>query len=177
MQIKSSKLVLAVLALIIAFSPLAQAQKTKKKSATATKAKFKMLESFSQRVMPGRREQQPQTNYYFILVWQSKDTPTTFFWKSENAWMSCSMAYVHKTNNKNSSRFIPDANYITQNITDHVIKKGDTLQIMPVKGGKFPIPKEVDPNTNNVLYYKTMQSNWLSYPVKQINAKPDLVMP
>jgi hypothetical protein len=173
---KKISYLLAVLIIFCSNVNIANAQKSKKKS-NKTKVNFKMLESFSQRTMPGRPEQQPTTNYYFILVWNSTVAPATFFWRGDNGWMSCNMAYVHRTGNKKSSHFMPDNDYTTESITGHEVKKGDTLEIIPVRGGKFPIPKEVDQNATNTLYYKTTKSNWIAYPVKQIKAKQDLVMP
>jgi len=173
---KITSYLLAALIILCGSLNITYAQKNKKKNNT-TAAKFKMLESFSQRTMPGRPEQQPTTNLYFILVWNSNIPPATFFWRGDNGWMSCNMAYVHRTGNQKSSRFMPDKDYITESITSHEVRKGDTLEIMPVRGGKFPIPKEIDQNATNTLFYKTAKSSWLAYPVKQIKAKQDIIMP
>jgi hypothetical protein len=84
---------------------------------------------------------------------------------------------VHKIKQPKKGNTIPDRDYTTEAITNSALKKGDTLEITPLRGGKFPIPAEIPTDATNTLFFKTIKSNWLSYPVKKITAKPDIVLP
>jgi hypothetical protein len=136
---------------------------------------IKMIESYSQRMLPGVRGIAPTTDYHFILVWKSKDAPAIFYWRGDNGLMDCRMTIVHKKKGAKTGQSMEDGDYVAD--ANHPLKKSDTLEITPVKGGKFPIPKEIPADARNTLFFKTVKSNWLSFPVKKIIAKPDIVMP
>ena len=157
-------------------SSTAFAQKTKKKASTP-KQELILVEAFKQRTLPGRPESAPVTSTYIYVRWNGKEAPATFFWKSEDGWMSCNMSFAHKIARKKENKFVPDKDYTTQDITSRDIHKGDTLELVPVHGGKFAIPKVVDMNANNVLYYKTEKGDWKPFAIKNIKTKQDIVMP
>lgn len=139
-------------------------------------AYFKVLEAYSQRTVPGAPGGQAKTAYHFIIIWENAKYPETFFWRGENGWMTCNMVKAHKIRKKDKS--VPAGiDYTTEFAAGDAIHKGDTLQLTPMSGGKFPIPDEIPKNAKNTLYFKTGGSGWLSFPVKNISKKPDIVMP
>ena len=148
---------------------------------TTTKAKsktyLKVVEAYTQRTRPGRPESAPPpTGTHFIIVWEYAKYPETFFWRGEGGWLSCNMLKAHKITNRphNMPRGI---DYRTEFVTGDKIHKGDTLQLSPVTGGKFPIPDEIPKDAKNTLFFKTGGSGWLSFPVENITKKPDIIMP
>ena len=160
---------------VFAFQSLAQSPKATVKSGAKH---IKMLSAFSQRTMPGARGMKPITDYHFILVWKNNDAPGTFVWRGDHTWMTCSLLKVHKANKKNADHTSPAGfSYTLEDVTKHPLKKGDTLEISPLAGGKFAVPKEIPQDSMNVLYFKTVKSEWLSYPVKKITAMQDIVLP
>lgn len=172
------KHIIVVFSLSMSLTSALYAQADKKSSAPKSGARYlKMLESYSQRILPGARGMQPRTETHFILVWKSKDAPATFFWRGANGWMSCNMVKVHKIKPAPKEPNMPEEEYVTEDITRNPIKKGDTLEVTPVQGGKFPIPKEIPISASNTLFFKTIKSNWLSFPVTKITAKPDIALP
>lgn len=148
---------------------------------TAKKAKsktyLKLVEAYTQRTRPGRPESAPPpTGTHFIIVWEYAKYPETFFWRGEGGWLSCNMLKAHKITNK--SRNMPKGiDYRTEFVTGDQVHKGDTLQLTPVTGGKFPIPDEIPKDAKNTLFFKTGGSGWLSFLVENITKKPDILMP
>jgi hypothetical protein len=49
------------------------------------------------------------------------------------------------------------------------------LELIPMTGGKFPVPAEIPVEARNTLYYKTAGSGWLAFPVKTITKKVDIL--
>jgi len=138
---------------------------------------IKMIAGYAQGVLPGAPGMKPRREYKFILVWESKETPATFYWRGDNGLMDCRMLIVHGYKQAKEGQRMEDGEYITENITNSPLKKGDTLEITPVAGGKFPIPQEIPADAKNTLFFKTVKSTWLSFAVKSIQTKPDVVMP
>ncbi len=129
-----------------------------------------VLESTAQRILPGRRESGISTNYHFIVIWKEKAAPASFFWRGQNGWLSCTMQKVHKA--KQDGNYIPDAAGLTANI-----HKGDTLELIPITGGRFPIPVEIPGSAVNTLFFKTTNTGWHYYAFKKLTQKPDIIMP
>ncbi len=136
---------------------------------------MKVIETFSQRTLPGVRGMKPVTDYHFIMLWQNKLAPSPVFWRGDNGWLSCNVAKVHKNKMPKAKREMQDPDYISAG--NGPIKKGDTIEIMPIRGGKFPIPAEIPVEAKNTLFFKTAKSNWLSFPLKKISSKPDIILP
>ncbi|MFI5195791.1 MAG: hypothetical protein ACHQD8_01760 [Chitinophagales bacterium] len=145
---------------------------TKKKNKTY----LKLIEAYTQRTLPGRKESPPMTGTHFIIIWEYAKYPETFFWRGEGGWLSCNMLKAHKVTNR--SHDMPRGmDYRTEFVTGDQVHKGDTLELSPVTGGKFPIPAEIPKDAKNTLFFKTGGSGWLSFPVDKITKKQDIVMP
>ena len=161
--------------LLLVFLCLAGTTEAKKVAKKKEKANFKLLEAYSQKIVPGIPGAQPKTNFKFIIVWQGAKYPETFFWRGDGGWLTCSILKAHKIKNKGKSN-PAGVEYNTEFAGGDNIHTGDTLQLTPTPGGKFPIPTEIPADAKNTLYYKTGGSGWLSFPVKYITKKPDVIM-
>ena len=137
---------------------------------------LKVLESYTQKTLAGRRESAPVTNTHFIIIWKGKKYPENFFWRGANGLQTCNAVKVHKAINRPPG-FPEGMDYTTENITAGMIHKGDTLQLTPLPGGKSPIPKEIPDKPVNTLFFKTGGSKWIAYPIKNITRKHDISMP
>ena len=134
---------------------------------------FKLIEAYSQRTLSGIPGAAIKTDYHFIIVWRGSSYPEAMFWRGENGWLTCSISEAQKIVNKEPD--VPEGIvYRTEQIPDGNIHAGDTLDVKPVAGGKFPIPAEIPADAKNTLFYKTGGSGWLSFPVKNIATKHDI---
>lgn len=137
-------------------------------AAKKAKTHFKLLEATSWRTIPGIPDAPVKTQYRFVIVWQGAKYPETFFWRGTGGWLPCSIAKAHR---------MKKGGYTTEEAAGDNIHKGDTLELIPMTGGKFPIPAEIPAKAKNTLFYKTGSSGWLSFYVKNITKKPDVVHP
>jgi hypothetical protein len=108
-------------------------------------------------------------NYVLLLLWKKDEQPEAFFWRGESGWFTCDVAKAHK----NLKPEPGDSWYTTEDIGAGGIKKGDTLEIIPLPGGKFEIPAEIPATAKNTLFLKTEKSGWLSLPVNNIKLKKE----
>jgi hypothetical protein len=166
---------IAVVILLISIATATQAQ-TKATAIKSGRSFVRLLEKESQKTLPGARGAEPVTQFHFILVWKNEDAPQCFFWRGENGWLSCNIAKAHKLPRikKSAPGKLP---YITESISTDNIQKGDTLDLAPVRGGKFPVPGDIPDKAKNTLYFKTANTNWLAVPVRKIARKKDVITP
>lgn len=139
---------------------------------TKKKVYLKLIEANKQRTIPGIPGATPKTNYDFVITWENANFPETFFWRGDDGWLPCKMMRAHKTTSKKNP-----GGYAVEYITNGMVHKGDTLELIPVAGGKFPIPPEIPSTTKNTLFFKAGGNGWLSFPIKNIVEKPDIVQP
>ena len=135
---------------------------------------MKLVSAYSQKTVPGIPGAQAKTSYQFIVIWEGRHYPETFFWRGENGWLNCRMLKAHKIATGNTS---DGDRYSTDFVIAATLHRRDTLELTPMPGGKFPIPSEIPTSARNTLFYKTGGSGWLAFPVKKITAKPDKLMP
>jgi hypothetical protein len=140
------------------------------------KTYFKLVEAYTQRIMPGIPGASPQTSTHFIIVWDAPKPPEAFFWRENNDWRTCSVVKAYKLAGKPGNLQM-GIDYIKETIAMNKIRKGDTLELTPVAAGKSPAPADVPASAKNTLYFKTGGSNWLAFPVKNIGKKQDIAMP
>jgi hypothetical protein len=154
---------------VCALSACAQTKKTTSiKSATSY---ARVIEATRIRTLPGAPGMQPTDEYRILIVWKSTQKPTDFFWRSSGNWFPCEIAKAQKTvHPAEGQRW-----YNVQEITVDKIKPGDTLELLPVAGGKFPIPQEIPTSAVNTLYLKTKKTSWLSLPVKNIKKQDEIM--
>lgn len=168
------KIKLSVALLFIALPLLLHAH-PRKGAVKSGKSCARLLKGVSQRTVRGVRGMEPLMQYRFIVVWKSEDVPLCFFWRAAGGWMSCAMGKAHKLPGKHTAADIFP--YTAERISTENIQKGDTLELTPINGGKFPIPADIPANAHNTLYFKTANTGWLSLPVKKISKQPDVIMP
>ena len=149
----------------------------KSKSLKPHKRDIHLIEAYTQKTLPGRRESPPETSLNFIIEWKAKTYPETFFWRGEGGWLSCRMLKAHRILQGAGSKPIMGSGYSVEFAAGDNIHKGDTLMLTPVAGGKFPIPAEIPTTSRNTLYYTTAGSGWRPFPVDSISKKRDIVAP
>ena len=146
----------------------------KKKNATD----LTIVDCWSQRLLPGRREASVSApTLHFLVVWLAPTFPETFFWRGTTGWQNCNIerAKSSPVADFQQSRGMPkyDCNYVQP----EKIIAGDTLMIVPVVGGKFPIPKEISDTMHNLLFYKTGGGDWRYLRIDNIRKERDIVAP
>jgi hypothetical protein len=165
-------LYLASLLLVVGIAAGPSCAQAKKTSLSSGKGYAKIWESYSQKVIPGVRGQEITTEYQFLVIWQSTQKPETFFWKSPEAWMNCAVYRLHKKKAKDNT----NTWFQTEEIDLEKVRKGDTLVLVPVKGGKFVIPTTVPSSLKNIILFKTTKSNWLFLQLNKMTKLPDIIM-
>lgn len=154
---------------ICALTACAQTKKTQTIKPATSYARI--IEATRNRTLPGAPGMQPTDEYRILIVWKSTQKPTDFFWRGAGGWLPCEIAKAHKAKSPSEG----ERWYDVKEITVDKIKPGDTLELLPVAGGKFPIPQEIPTSAVNTLYLKTKKTTWLSLPVKNIK-KQDIIM-
>ncbi len=161
--------------MIIASDSFARTGATKSKK--AQKGAIKLVEAYTQRTIPGIPGGKTVTETNFVIVWTSATNPKSFFWRGDNGWLNCNTLRAHKVSAKAAASMPPGIIYNTEEVPFDQIKKGDTLLLTPVKGGKYAVPAEVPATAKNKLYYQYGGSKWLSLAIDNIGKKPDIAMP
>lgn len=121
----------------------------------------KLVTAFSKTIPANKQSNPPAAGYFFVVKWEEATPPETFFWRGESGWLNC---VIEKACKKGKG-------YTGKNIDLGKIKKGNTLLLTPVTGGRFPVPAEIPENAKNTLYYKTAGSGWIAFPVSKITKK------
>jgi hypothetical protein len=135
---------------------------------------IKLQDAYTQRTLPGVRGAEPYTETHFVLIWNNKNPPETFYWRDgAGSWIGCRITKATKLAKENEAGI----DYTIENIKLCNIKKGDLLEVMPINGGKYKAPVEIPQKTTNTLFFKTNKTNWLAFPVKEIKQKRDIAMP
>lgn len=120
----------------------------------------RVVRATSERILPGRAESTPITNYRITIQWRSANKPSAFFWRPQEGWMQC---LVVKNNTGTEEEMAPEA-----------IQKGQTVDIVPVNdASRTPIPAFVKATDKNKLYFQVGNA-WYSIPVK-LTKKQDVV--
>jgi len=151
------------LLIITGFSACGQ---TRKATAAAT-----LLEVTSQRTLPGRSEADPFTDYELFVVWKSARPPLSFFWKDGEAWMPCQVKRFTRAGVPSDRR--PEL----RDISLQQIRRGDSLMLVPLRGGKYPVPSVAAAGKGSTLYFQISKSGWMYLPASHITRKPDIIMP
>jgi hypothetical protein len=136
------------------------------------------VEAYTQRTVPGVRGAKPITKTTLIVVWKSNEFPESAFWRGDAGWENCNIEKATRNKMPPNPKFkTAQQDFIAQRVTLDQIKKGDTLLLLPMPGGKFPIPKEFPDTSVNTLFYKTPNSNWMHIRFPKVDKKADILMP
>jgi hypothetical protein len=155
---------------------LGNARTVKKAVKKKTQTSFILLEAFTQHIWPVKANVTPTTGDHFIIVWEAAKYTETFYWRGENGWLPCKIMNAHKVVCR-SPEFPAGLEYTVSHIKGDDIHVGDTLELTPMLRGKFPVPPEIPNEAKNTIFFKAGKSGWLSYPIQEITAKPDVTMP
>ena len=155
--------------LVCTLNACAQTKKTQGIKPATSYAR--VVEATRHRTLPGAPGMSPTDEYRILIVWKSKQKPEEFFWRGAGGWLPCDVAKARKNPHPTEG----ERWYDVSEISVDKIKSGDTLELLPVAGGKFPIPQQIPASAVNTIFLKTKQTSWLSLPVKNIK-KQDVIM-
>jgi hypothetical protein len=156
MQLRTYALILGAVTLFS--SACAQTKRTVVKSGASI---ARVIKATSERILPGRSESAPITNYRITLQWRSALKPTAFFWRPQEGWMQC---------------LVVKSGGSEEEVAPEAIKKMQTVDIVPVSDAdRTPIPAFVKATDKNKLYIQVGNA-WYSIPVK-LTKKQDVVTP
>ena len=127
-----------------------------KGSKKTKKENFRLLEAYTQRMLPGTPGAPPPTNDHFIIVWQGETNPEVFYWRGDRGFLICDMQKAHRISKKDAKKFPPGMDYNTEFVTGEQIHKGDTISLSPLTRGKFRIPDDIPKTAKNTLFYKNI---------------------
>lgn len=134
-----------------------------------------LVEAYTQRTLPGRREGKIRTETHIIIKWQCHSLPKNFVWHIDDKSMNCGFVKVHKIDKNNSNKFSENFGYYPDNLSLANIHFGDTLDIIPT--GEVVEDNFHLNNPNNVLSYKYGNNSWNNIHVDSIKKKRDIAMP
>jgi hypothetical protein len=138
----------------------------------------KLVEASKQTFLPGMRGSEPQENLALLIRWDNKQLPETFFWRGEGGWIECAVQRTHKVSNKSPKYEMGETWYETEELKSlSDIKRNDTLKLIPVPGGKYPVPKEITYDMKNRIFFRTAKSGWMYLQVKSFIKRPNVAMP
>jgi len=137
-----------------------------------------LIEAYTQRILPGRREGRIIKETHFIITWKNKNYPKNFIWLDGDDTLNCNIAKAHKINAGNMHRLPGRSDYYTENIALNKIQKGDTLDITPINGGKAILPTDTPEALKNMLLYTASNKKTLyGFHVDSLTRKQDIAMP
>lgn len=150
-------------------------------NAKKKKTYFKLVEAYTQQVIPGIRGPRPKPETHFIIVWENKKCyPEFFLWLKDTGLVyTCNIARAHKVVDK-SFRIPQGMDYTTEQITAGSVHKGDTLEVTTISPDKnaFTGDHPLNVNTKNTLVLKSSDNQWWStFHVDTVMKKRDIVMP
>lgn len=123
---------------------------------------FTLIEAYKTTTKPATPKGPKPTGEHFIIKWTADTYPATFYWRGQSGFMMCNISKAHKKGKK----------YVTETVPFDAIHKGDTLEILPIVGGKVQIPEEIPQDATNTLFYRTNgNSIWMQFAVQKISRK------
>ena len=166
----------SLLCLVVLCFAIIVPSEAKKKSKKKNKTYLTLVEAYTQRIIPGIPGPPPPTGTHIVIVWEGPKYPEVFFWRGDGGWLSCNMTKAHRIVNRRNIR-ATYTDYEIEKIAPDQVHKGDTLELSPVTGGKFPVPANLPADAKNTLFFKTGGSDWLSFHVDTVTKKRDIPMP
>lgn len=155
---------------IAGFAACAQTKKSGKGKSASSYARI--IEATSQRIIPGIRDAAPRTEYKFIVVWNNTTPPVSFFWHGPDGTSAAGIAKVTKISPAEAGEDALPYKIVSTSAPQ--IKKGDTLQVMPMPADE-PVTEKLPAGEANRLIFKTGNTGWLSLPVRDIRVLPKIV--
>lgn len=136
-----------------------------------------VLEARRQRLLSAMPGAQPVNNYRIVVIWKSTKAPRSFFWRGEDGWINCLVNRVHKKHgavNKGTEELW----YAATEIAPEKAGKNDTLELIPVPGGRFATPAEIPVQAKNTLFFQLLNdTKWQALPVNKFKQLKDVQGP
>lgn len=159
-RMNAKRLLLLSLFSLVAIGTALATAKTKKKT------NIKLVTAYSKTISEEEQSNPQMQGTFIVIKWDHTTYPETMFWRGQNGWFTCQIDKAHKVVKNKKTDYTTEAVQIDQ------VKKGDTLFITPLKGGRFPIPAEIPEKAKNTLFYKTAGNPaWQSFVVSPIAKK------
>jgi hypothetical protein len=137
-----------------------------------------LIEAYTQRILPGRRESRIIKETHFIVIWQNKNYPGSFNWLDGDDTLICNIRKAHKINSNSKRRLSGRPGYYSENTAPDKIQKGDTLDISHSNAGSALLPSGMPKNRRNMLVYTIGDGKTLyGLRVDSITKKQDTAMP
>ena len=137
----------------------------------------KLIEAYTQRILPGRREGRVMQEIHFIIKWRNAGYPKDFFWVYGHDTLNCNIAKAHKAADNGGGRMHGRADYYTENTTLEYISAGDTLDITPVNAGSETPGRDLQQHLKSTLLYSVNRNrNLFVVRVDSIAKKRDIAM-
>jgi hypothetical protein len=155
---------IATMSAVVALTACAQSKKSTMAATNNNKEYVTLIESTKELT----RHVKPQTEYHFVLRWESNTPPESFYWRETEGVQDCMIIKATKVRDVVNKKSAREHWYSSTAIVTDQIKKGDTLLLIPQRGGKYPVPDEIPASAQNTLFYKTASSNWMALPIKNI---------
>lgn len=165
---------LLAMCLAVVMSACAQPKKTSSKKQSLHAA---VLEARRQRLVSAMPGAQPINNYRILVIWQSTKAPQSFFWRGEDGWINCLVNEVHKRQGV-VNKEMEELWYTAAEIAPEKIKKNDTLELIPMPGGRFATPAEIPAQARNTLFFQLLNdTKWQALPVHKFKQLKDMQGP
>lgn len=145
---------------IVAFGTTFATAKSKKKT------NLTLVTAYTNTISEEEQTSPAMLGTFIVVKWNYSTYPETMFWRGEGGWYTCNIEKAVKTGNGKN------INYSAEFVQMDQIKKGDTLLITPIVGGKFAIPSEIPQKAKNTLFFKISGNPaWMPFPVSPISKK------
>lgn len=141
------------------------------------KKDFKLIEAYTQRTLPGRRQGRVNTATHFIIKWDQSTSPLQFYWIEDSAAIPCSIIRVHKAFVNGKFRAPGGLEYLSDNTPLSNIAIGDTLDICAQPDHGDNNIKDLPTASQHTLIYKYGNQKWRTFAVSVLSRKPDIAMP
>lgn len=147
----SRKILLPILIIFMFSVLISRAQKSKHAALKDGNAYARLVASHQWNTV---KNGQKESGYHFTITWKGTKPPETFFWRpKEGGWMTCEVKRLHSGTAGNENA--------TEDIDLADIRKGDTLDVTPLRGGRDIMPKLIPASMTNRLFFTVKgNSNW-----------------
>ncbi len=163
-------------AFILAFASNGFARDKSKSKPLQGNSYFNFISATTQRTLPGMRGAEPITTTRFLVVWKGSKEPGAFFYKpATGGWITCQVSKVHYIKGRKLAK--GEQAYTTEVALTGMVKKGDTLEILPTPGGKYAMPSVIPESMGNTLFFQVNTQQWYYFQVKKWTKLPDIAMP
>lgn len=137
-------------------------------------SKTRFLDATVQTSVPGRQESAPTTSWKLLLIWGEIRPPQRFAWQPRTgAALNCAVQKIHHYTQGSGQQLEA---YGTTPISLNEIRRGDTLELIPVPASKSSLTGVRHPAAETLYYQTTVNKAWRSLRPSLRRLK-DIIMP